>query len=150
MSTPDMYMQPMLCFAQYKTSFACDRGACQHTCLHQSDWHEHRQCTLACYNQTWLHMQVNKQSTWKDWLAKQQLSHDTAHRPDINGCRVIGGAKDQLWCSVVPAQCIQRVTSCRCAADVGSYDNGSDSVIAGGCCKSHPEMPGNIGHAGVC
>ena len=41
--------------------------------------------------------------TWEDGLAQQQLCHDAAHRPHINGGCVVCRPKDQLWGSVVPA-----------------------------------------------
>ena len=40
--------------------------------------------------------------TWEDGLPQQQLSHDTAHRPDIDGGGVLRGAEDKLGRPVKP------------------------------------------------
>lgn len=48
-----------------------------------------------------LHQLINAGVAREEWTAQQEFTDDTASRPHVNADSVLGGTKDQFWCSVV-------------------------------------------------
>ena len=58
----------------------------------------YNRCPRKCSSRT----QRSAVLTWKDRLSQQEFSHDAAHRPDIDGGRVVCGPKYEFWSTVEP------------------------------------------------